>query len=121
VAARRTTETPDGRSLTELRLRFARGDEALLTVGNALPAKRRTFRVDDGSQLLIYDDLAADKLIRCRAGEEQAEPISGEWPLDRVVKEFAGAIGSGAAGHPSLGLGVEVVRVLAAADQAIAG
>jgi predicted dehydrogenase len=122
VAARRITETPDGRSLTELRLRFPGGDEALLVVGNAMAAKRRLFEVDDGSQLLIYDDLAPDKLIRRRAGGEAGEdtvPIADEWPLDRVVKEFAGLIGSGATGHPSLELGVDVVRVLTAADQAV--
>jgi predicted dehydrogenase len=120
VAARRYAETADGRLLTDLQLRFDRGDQALLTVGNALPDKRRTFQVDDGSQLLIYDDLAPDKLIRHGPDGAQPVPIPNEWPLDLVVRAFVAAIETGATSHPSLELGVAVVRVLSAADRAIA-
>jgi predicted dehydrogenase len=118
VEARRQVTTADGRELIDLTLRFARGDEARLTVGNGMPRKRRSFQVDDGDQVLRYDDLAPDKLVRSGpAGDEPVEVPAGR-PLDQVVTEFVAGIESGAGPHPSVDLGVDVVRVLNAAERA---
>jgi len=116
VDARRASIKPDGGVLTEIVLRFDRGDAAVLTVGNAMEHKRRFLRVVDGDQVLVYDDLAPHKLTRQGKDGVDAVEVDEQWPLDRVVQDFVATIRSGAEEHESADRGVDVVRVLAAAD-----
>jgi predicted dehydrogenase len=107
---------PGGRSLSRLTLRFERGDKATLVVGNGMACKTRSLEVDDGEQRLVYDDLAADKLVRYVNGGGEAIAVSAELPLRRVVKKFLRTIRVREV-HASAALGVDVVRVLETADR----
>jgi predicted dehydrogenase len=119
VRARQSGAAPNGGVRIDLSLRFGRGDTAELTIGNGLDRKRRLLRVEDRTQTLVYDDLATHKLTRHHAGGIETVDIEAQRPLDRVVEEFAAIIRSGADRHDSAGLGVDVVRVLVAADESL--
>jgi predicted dehydrogenase len=114
VQAHRHAVTADGGVLTDLVLRFERGDVAWLTVGNAMADKRRYLRVDDGQQVLVVDGLSPHPLTRDTGTGPAVVDVAASRPLDRVVEQFAALAVAGVGHHPSVDLGVDVVRVLAA-------
>lgn len=98
-----------------LRLRLGFGDVAVeIEVGNILAARVRRFEVVGAEGALVYDDTAADKLIRREpSGQSRAIASDTTPPLTCAVAAFAAAIRSGSRDSASLRLGVDVVAVLA--------
>ena len=110
--------------IVEIRLEFPGEIAANIRVGNIMP-KHRTVCVLLDEGVLVYDDLAASKLVYiegksdlCRSGYSAGTAISidDEPPLHCVLREFAAAI----AGAPTIGggldLAVDVVRVLSSCE-----
>jgi len=100
--------------VVELDLKFSDDVIAHIRVGNILP-KRRHFRVNMESAVLVYDDLSPDALtVMSSPGFDVATPIEvgSEKPLTELVKEFAAAIREGRHDTSSLDLGIGVVNVL---------
>lgn len=113
-----------------IELTFAQGAVAWLTIGHLSTQKRRRLSVFGEKEILVFDDLVEPKLSRFplswAQGPEEAvsNAMSGTWvsidpemPLSRAVREFA----AGIQGQPSkrfgLGIAVDVVRVLEAAQR----
>lgn len=107
--------TDEGRGeIVRLRLAFAGGLSAEIEVGNILQARSRRFEVVGERGALVYDDVAADKLVHTGpAAAPRAVPVEATPPLTCAVAEFARAIRSGSRDLASLRLGVDVVAVLA--------
>ena len=86
-----------------------------------ISVRRRRFTVFFEGGVLVYDDMAYNKLVIHPAQhfEEQprglgrALPFANWFPLTRAVASFVGSIKSKAISHDSLALGVDVTRVLA--------
>ncbi len=117
--------TPDGQGqIIELHLEFPGSVPVRTVIGNIMP-KQRVFAVflDEGA--LVYDDLAASKLVFVAGagarhdvprGGGRPLPIGSEPPLTCAVREFARAATELRANMRSLDLAVDVVRVLAKAQ-----
>ncbi|MAE07105.1 MAG: hypothetical protein CMH76_12315 [Nitrospinae bacterium] len=114
----------------DLRLGFGDGDTDVVTagirIGNMLPRKRRRFcaAFDDG--ILVYDDLAADKLsfVPISASPEaeiRAISVAPAPPLTCAIQAFADAIAADSVCHDSLRMGVDVVETLARCEAALEG
>ena len=121
---RETGEGPG--AVFDLRLGFGDGNTdgvtAGIRIGNLLPGKRRRFcaAFDDG--ILVYDDLAVDKLSFIPASHEteiRAIAVAADPPLTCAVREFAQAIGAGSRSRESLQLGLLVVETLARCEAAL--
>ncbi len=123
---RKTGEGPG--AVFDLRLSFGGGDTdgvtAGIRIGNLLPWKRRRFcaAFDDG--ILVYDDLAADKLtlVPVSASPEaeiRAIAVASDPPLTCAVQAFANAIAAGSRSRQSLHLGLSVVETLARCEAAL--
>ena len=120
-------ETGEGSgAVFNLRLGFGDGDTngvtAGIRIGNLMPGKRRRFcaAFDDG--ILIYDDLAADKLSFVPASDEteiRAIAVAPAPPLTCAVREFTQAIAAGSRSRESLQLGLSVVETLARCETAL--
>lgn len=107
--------------VVEMRLDFAGGARAELVFGNLLAQKRRRFEVTGSNGALVYDDLAADKLVeRDDDGSWRPVGVSAVPPLTRAVAAFRDAIAAGDGHHVSLPLGVRVVETLERAEAALA-
>ena len=129
VEARALPEGP-GENL-RLSLRWASGVTARIEVGNLMVEKRRRFAVTCASATYLLDDLAEHPLrrfpalspVRWPVAADGGEPIATarELPLDRAVRRFADGIRGVRDGHPAFGTGlaVEVVRILAEAQEVI--
>jgi len=121
--------------VVSLELEFPDGVVAAVTVGNALPEKRRLFAVEFDDETLVIDDLADTKLARysnlpvhkldhrsisLSLKEYKANPIRTEdsLPLTEAVKEFVEGIRAPHHLTPAFGveLAVEVTWVLAACE-----
>ena len=63
--------------------------------------------------VLVYDDLAAQKLIVTEGGGERAIEIAADPPLSVALHEFAVAIAARSRDLAGLELGVRAVEVLA--------
>jgi len=126
VMARRLSRDEKGEVIS-LGLTFAGGVEAEFTLGNILPAKARMFAAHTDRLVLVYDDLAADKLTVHPPTAGFADPtgpgepiaISPEPPLTIALTTFAEAIRSNERATESLDLGVDVVAVLSACEKAL--
>lgn len=111
-----------------LELDWGDGVAAEIRLSN-IADRRRCFTVFCERGVLVYDDLAQDKLVIHPAQEGTAMPegrgravaIPAEFPLTRAVRAFVGAIAAGQSEHPSLALGVDVVDVLAGCAALIRG
>ena len=125
---RETGEGPG--AVFDLRLGFDDGDAggvaAGIRIGNLIPEKKRRFcaAFDDG--ILVYDDLAADKLIFVPASaspedEIRAIAVAPDPPLTCAVREFTDAIGADSRSRESLQLGLSVVETLARCEAALDG
>ncbi len=102
------------------------GVAAGIRIGNMLPGKRRRFcaAFDDG--ILVYDDLAADKLsfVPISASSEaeiRAISVAPAPPLTCAIQAFADAIAADSVCHDSLRMGVAVVETLARCEAALEG
>jgi len=108
--------------VVDITLTFPGGIKAAIRAGNLFETKERRFEVqfDDGA--LVYDDLAADKLMRVeRAGASEKEkrlpvPVNGDMPLVCQIRHFCETIHRGHDTSNSLTLGVEIVRAIAACE-----
>jgi len=110
-----------GKMVIHAELGFPDGAHAELTFGNLMKARRRIFEVHGVNGALIYDDLAADKLIaRDRSGVCTPVRLSRTPPLTRAVLAFRDAIRAGTREHPSLPLAVRVVEALHCIDRKLA-
>jgi predicted dehydrogenase len=117
VAARRVRRTWSTHGVGEvyaLDLEFG-GVRAEIEVGNAMPSRVRRFEAAFEAATLVFDDAAPDRLT------ENGAPVrlDPRPPLTCAVEAFADCVRSGAAAHPSLALGVEVVRTIARCEAAL--
>lgn len=120
---RERRRTPDGAGETvDITLEFEQGIVANIAVGNVLPDKTRRFRVDFDEGGLIYRDHADMALAFVdKEGREHSIDVSPVPSLTCVLADFAGKIAAGGRDRTGLALGVDVVRVLADCDAAMAG
>lgn len=116
VLERRSVEHGIGETVG-VELAFPNGAGASLRLSN-LTERRRRFAVACERGLLVYDDLAAQKLVVTEGGSGRAIEIADDLPLGVAVSEFAGAIAARSRDTTSLELGVRVVEVLAACAEA---
>jgi predicted dehydrogenase len=108
--------------IVDLQCDFRGGVTARLRIGNAMP-KRRWFAVLLERGVLVYDDLAVERLVyhaRITALEGsiplEGTPVTFTYqpPLACAVREFAAAAARGTDPSRSLDVAVDVTRVLAA-------
>lgn len=120
---RERRRTPDGAGeIVDITLEFEQGIVANIAVGNIRDDKVRRFRVDFDGGSLIYRDHADMALAFVdRSGKENSIDVSPEQPLTCALADFAGKIAAGSRDRTGLALGVDVVRVLADCDAAMAG
>lgn len=122
IAANRSLRQPEQGGWAEnyaLELEFPGPILAQVKFGNLLDPVRRFAVVFDGTTL-VYDDLAAHKLMRWdggNAGRRETErgqypEISGTSPLQVAIQEFCHAIRTGSTCIASLDLAVRVTRLL---------
>lgn len=103
--------------ILSLQLAFDGSVRADITTGNVMAKKKRLLEVHLQDRVLVYDDLAENKLvIHTLSGEKpsltEAIGVDSTLPLTCAVKEFAVALRRGTGTLESLELGVEVVRTL---------
>lgn len=99
----------------EIALDFEEGRQAQIRVSNLERTKQRCFEATFAGGTLVYDDLAAEKLVyRAAPGAAgQALPLDASMPLTNELSEFCRLVTSGQRTDPSLELGLRVVQVLA--------
>lgn len=111
--------------IVEIRLDFPGEVTAKILIGNIMP-KRRMFSVTLDRGTLVYDDLAASKLVyfeeggdvgHAAHGEGTGIPIDDELPLCCAVGEFAAAVLRGGINTGGLDFAVDVIRVLSSCEQ----
>ena len=118
-------ETGEGSgAVYDLLLEFPSKTTAGIRIGNLLPGKRRRFCATFDSGILVYDNLAADKLtfVPTSASPEdeiRAIAVAGDPSLTCAVREFTDAIAAGSHSLESLHLGLSVVETLARCDAAL--
>jgi len=114
VSAARVAHERMGKAEAEtvrLNLTFGAGLHARITLSNMI-AKTRRFAVHCDGGVLVYDDVAPNKLVLRRDEEEEPINVPPEPPLSRVVKAFVAGIDAGNDATTSLDLAVDVVVVL---------
>ena len=122
---RRPVEGATG-EIIELSLEFPGDKQAQCRFGNLLP-KRRRLAVFLEAAVLVYDDLAPQKLTRYPMtdqfmfpeGRGESMEISADLPLTNLVRDFAAAVSTGGHDMSSLSLGIKVVEVLERCDSAL--
>ncbi len=117
VAAGRTAQGYG--EVIDLRLRFATGMQADLTVGNLMKRRTRCVVVTGDNGRLVFDDLGprAVVLVRKGCGEERIS-FEGPTPLASQIAAFAALVRGGNPGNTLL-LGLETTRIIAAVAQAL--
>jgi len=120
-------------------LRFPSGIMATLRLSWLDPVKIRRFTVVGSQKMLVYDDIAANKVIlydkgvetppysdtmeefqmSYRHGPETVVPVAWEEPLRAECRDLANAILTGRVPESHAWLGVKVVRVLEAAQRSL--
>ena len=103
-----------GTAVTEtirLELEFSSGARARIRISNMMEKTRR-FSVRCEAGVLVYDDIARNKLMLHRDGRDGPINVSAEPPLSRVVEAFVAGISAGNDTTVSLDLAVNVVAVL---------
>lgn len=124
--------SPEKSEMLTLKMVFRGGTEAWAQVGQLAMEKRRRFTVFGASKTLLFDDLAAIRLVGFQAGwdgrcgesaPELGKPapigVSAELPLARAVREFCVGIRGGSRARFGIDLAVEVTRVLDAAEKSL--
>ena len=121
VQARRVAAAPlpegPGEAI-EIVLQFGTDRCSRIRIGNIEERKRRRFEARYDGGTLVYDDLAANKLVFRTAGSsvEEPLPIDASLPLTNLVGEFCHRIEIGDPGDAGLELGRRVVEVLATCE-----
>lgn len=102
-----------GESL-RMELGFGYGRCADIRVSNIEHTKVRRLTACYSEGILVYDDLAPDKLAlqQGTGAGPRAVPVAATMPLTVVVSEFCERVRAGCIEDPSLQLGHDVVRVL---------
>lgn len=126
IAAKRISQDEQGEVLA-LTLIFEGGVEAEVIIGNIMPEKTRRFAVHTDKVVMVYDDLAPNKLTLHPPTEGFAEPegdgepmdIPGDSPLEVAMTTFCDAILNQDQTTASLDLGVDVVAVLSECEKAL--
>lgn len=134
IAARRmeviSTKEGDGHVL-RLDLTFPGGTAAELMIGNGMVKKKRWFAAHFDREVLLFDDLADNKLTRFpseRVVEDPFEPpcahgtpvaVDATLPLTAAVQAFVAGIRQESFDGFGVGLGVEVVRTLMECDSVL--
>jgi len=122
---RETRETEDGPGETiATKLTFPGGVTADIENGNLMKQKKRFTAVHYDRDTLIYDDVAAAKLMReprsddanCAPSHAEVIAVAATLPLVQVIEDFAAAIRKGMPDIGGLRLGVQVVEVLSEAE-----
>ena len=99
--------------LREFRLEFPGGVVADIHVSNIDAQKSRYFEATFELGSLVYDDLASDKLcFLTNNGVHRAIPLPASFPLTNLVTEFCQQVTAGQCSHPSLELGLQVVKLI---------
>jgi predicted dehydrogenase len=122
---RRPVEGATG-EIIELALEFPVNKLAKFRFGNVL-RKQRRLAVFLEAAVLVYDDLAPQKLKRYPMtdqfvfpeGSGESMEVSADMPLSNLVRAFAAAISAGEHDMSSLSLGIKVVEVLERCDSAL--
>lgn len=108
----------DGNGETvRLDLNFPSGVAAEITVGNLMNPPARLFEAICENGRLIFDDLAAEKLIRSNDQGEAVIPVADDPSLTRAVRSFARGVSGGDRSAFGLDLAVAVTRVIAEAER----
>ncbi len=102
-----------------LKLEWPDGKFADICLSN-ISDRQRIFTVFCEGGVLVYDDMAQDKLVMYPAqfGYEKPSdpgvslPVDKSFPLTRAVEKFVAAIKAGVTSHYSLALGIDVTKVL---------
>lgn len=121
----RQTETaalPEGvGEAVEINLEFPDGVRADIRVSNIDRQKSRRFEARYEKGTLVYDDLSAEKLWHYPHDGAARIPVPFEpsMPLSNQMAEFCAAIRDGLHFHPSLDLGLQVIRILDRCQQAL--
>lgn len=134
IAARRmeviSTKEGDGHVL-RLDLFFPGSTTAELIIGNGMVKKKRWFAAHFDREVLLFDDLADNKLTRFpseRVVDDRFEPpcthgapvaIDATLPLTAAVQAFVAGIRQESFDGFGVGLGVEVVRTLMECDRVL--
>lgn len=134
VTSRANTIVENGPGeIVNFNLEFANGVVSSITVGNAMPDKRRLFAVQFEEETFVINDLAKEKLVRysdLKVHDLEHEslfqfldktpavpiPTENDLPLTKAMKEFANGIRTPLNLPPSFGVevAVEVTKVLEA-------
>jgi predicted dehydrogenase len=93
------------------------GAVAAIEIGNVMPARVRRFAAEFAETTLVFDDTAAHPLTQ--AGAPIA--VAARPPLACAIDAFVESISSGVRSHPSLALGVEVVRTISRCEVSLGG
>ncbi len=124
----RSGPTPRGHGeVLELALRHPGEVPGRIRVGNLVIPKTRRMTVWTDREVLVFDDLAPDRLVLHPAGEPfvplqgpgAALPAVGPAPLEGVIREFTRRIRFGECGPETAHFGAAVVAVLAAAERVL--
>jgi predicted dehydrogenase len=124
IEERQTYEGPG--EILDVKLYFSGGKTdgaaAGIRMGNLMPGKRRRFCAAFDAGILVYDDLAADKLSFVSTSSEaeiRAIAVAPDLPLTCAVREFTDAIAVGSRPRGSLQLGLSVVETLARCEASL--
>lgn len=125
VRARIVDRKAEGTAVYEnvrLTLTFPDGGIAEITTGNAFENRVRHFTAALDGYSIEYSENASDErsLVVWHGNEKQKIGVASVPPLTAALTEFAARIRQGTGGADDLALGVEVVRVLSAAERSIA-
>ncbi len=127
---------PGIHDIAHLDLDFARSTTAHIHVSWLHPNKVRRITVIGDKRMAVYDDTNPSEMLKIynKGADVQADPVVSyrfgavtiphiDWvePLRLECEDFANAIRTGEQPRANGSVGLEVVRVLAAAQQAIAG
>lgn len=113
VHASRTRGGDDGRSeVIEAELTF-RDCTAVMSVGNLMDEKQRSFRVETQDGAFVYDDMANDKAVHVLK-DGMADPLSVEpqMPLAASLARFGGLVRDGRTKDPDFAQAITVMQVL---------
>lgn len=114
-------ETPEGVGESiALQLTFPGNVTVDIEISNLLDKKQRLLEVHFDCDILIYDGVGSDALVRQSGPDERANiDVPDILPLDQAVMDFVQAIDHGEADVIGLKLGVDVVKVLKACEEAL--
>ncbi|MEA2704191.1 MAG: hypothetical protein QOD63_2136 [Actinomycetota bacterium] len=103
----------------DIHLDFPDAVTARIVVSNALRDRQRSVEVRGRCATLVYDDVAAHKLVHRDPSGSRAVPVDDERALDRVLARFADSLAAGRPDWQDAELGLRVVEVLGRVDETL--